>query len=265
MIVNIRKRKERSKRKKKASTDVGDGEDDVGMKNYDNELDEVLGSDEDTQSSDDESLDRRTGASKPRSKARFIRDNDDDDPLDLLGQDALANISTKRAVRFKDREIGQKQRKVRMNEDGKLVFGNGDETEGGEALMGGTGEGESAVNAYVDAIVGPDAVRKGRKGRLKVSSGNQKNVRTIASGESMDLDVDVAREVARKITQGKDRRQGRAFGSGGQSRLSQRRGLGMEKSRSNKDGGGGKSRIAKRAYVGPTKRGGFRGGQGIRR
>jgi ribosomal RNA-processing protein 12 len=62
MIVNIRKRKERSKRKKKGGADEEESEDDTGTKNYDNELDEVLGSDEDSQSSDDERLDHRAGA-----------------------------------------------------------------------------------------------------------------------------------------------------------------------------------------------------------
>jgi ribosomal RNA-processing protein 12 len=264
MMVNIRKRKERSKRKKAAGIDE-ESEDDGGTKNYDNELDEVLGSDDDSQSSDDENWDHRAGVSKPRSKARFILENDDDEPLDLLGPDALANISTKKALRFKDREIGQKQRNVRTNEDGKLVFGNGEDIDDEDALMVGASEGASAVNAYVDALVGPDAVRKGQKGRLKVRSGNQKNVRMVASGGSMDLDVDEAREVARKIVQGKGGHHGRVVGRGGQSRLPQRRGLGVEKSRNNKDGGGGRARTAKRAHVGPAKRGRFRGGQGIRR
>jgi ribosomal RNA-processing protein 12 len=263
MIVNIRKRKERSKRKKKGGADEEESEDDTGTKNYDNELDEVLGSDEDSQSSDDERLDHRAGASKSRSKVQFIRDNDDDEPLDLLGPDALTNVSTTKAVRFTDRDIGQKKRKVRISEDGKLVFGNGDDADEGDALMAGNGEG--AVNAYVDAIDGPDSVRKGQRGRLKVSSGNQKKARVVDQGQKMDLDVDEAREVARKIMQGRDGSHARPFGRGGQSKLPQRRGLGVEKSRNQERSGGGRGRIQKRGNVVASRRDQFRGGRGIRR
>jgi ribosomal RNA-processing protein 12 len=265
MIVNIRKRRERSKRKKKGGADEEESEDDTGTKNYDNELDEVLGSEDDSHSSDDETLDHRGDASKSRSKAQFIRDNNDDEPLDLLAPNALANVSATKAVRFKDRGVDQKKRKVKTNEDGKLILGNADDADDGDALMTGAGEGESAVDAYVDALVGPDAVRKGQKGRLKASSGNQKNARMVDSGEKMDLDVSDAREVARKIMQGTDSSHGKAFGRGGQNRLPQRRGLGVEKSRNNVPGGGGKGRIEKRANVGHAKKGKFRGGRGIRR
>ena len=259
MIVNIRKRKERSKRKKKGGAEEEESGDDTGMKNYDNELDEVLGSDDDSQSSDEEKLHVRDGASKLRKKAQFIRDNDDDEPLDLLGPDVLANISTKKAVRFKDRDLGQKKRKARTNEDGKLVFGNGDETDDEDALMTAAGEGSGAVDAYVDALVGPDAVRKGQKGRLKASSGNQKNARMVESGDKMDLDADEAKELARKIMQGRESSRGR------QSKLPQRRGLGVQKSRNNEHGGGGRGRVEKRRNIGPAKKGKFQGGRGLRR
>jgi ribosomal RNA-processing protein 12 len=206
-------------------------------------------------------LDDRTNASKSRSKAQFIRDNDDDEPLDLLGPDALANVSTKKAIRFKDREAAQKKRKVRTNEDGKLVFGNGDDADDGDTLMAGDGDGdgEGAVNAYVDAVDGPDSVRRGQRGRLKVSSGNQK---MADSGQEMDLDVDEAREVARKIMQGRDSPRG---SHQGQAKLPQRRGLGVEKSRNKEHGGGGRRRIEKRRNVLPARKGKFRGERGIRK
>ena len=265
MIVNIRKRKERSKRKKKDGADGGGSEDDTGMKTYDNELDKVLGSDDDSESSDDEMLDDRTGTSKSRSKAQFIRDNDDDEPLDLLGPDALANVSTKKAIRFKDLDVIQKRRKVKTNEDGKLVFGNGDDADDGDTLMAGDGDGEGAVNAYVDAIDGPDSVRRGQRGRLKVSSGNQKKARGADAGQEMDLDVDEAREVARKIMQGRDNPHGKGLSNQGQAKLPQRRGLGVERSRNKEHGGGGRRRIEKRRNVLPVRKGKFRGGRGIRK
>ena len=265
MIVNIRKRKERSKRKKKDGADEEESEDDMGAKKYDNELDEVLGSDDDTQSSGDERSDQRTGTSKSRSKAQLIRDDDGDEPLDLLRPDALANVSAGKAVRFKDRDVGQKKRKVKTNEDGKLVFGNGDDADDGDALMKGAGEGEGAVDAYVDALAGPGAVRKGQKGRLKVSGGNQKNARMRDSGQNMDLDVDEAREVARKIMESRESPRGKAFGSGERGKLPLRRGLGAERSRNNEHGVVGRGRIRKKGIVGPAAKVKFRGGRGIRR
>ena len=265
MIVNIRKRKERSKRKNKGGDNHEESEEDTGMQKYDNELDEVLGSDEDSQSSGDEVFNYRTRDTRSGSKAQYIRDNDDDEPLDLLGADALANVSTKKAVRFKDGELGRKKRKAKTNEDGKLVFGDGDNADDGDALMTGTGavKGEGAIDAYVDALAGPDAVRRGQKGRLKVSSGNQKNARAVDAGQKMDLDIDEAREVARKIMQGRDSPIGKSFGRGGKSKLPQRRGLGVERSRNREHGIGGKGRIDKRGNVRSTKN--FRGGRGIRR
>ena len=259
MIVNIRKRKERSKRKKKGGADDEESEEDTGTQKYDNELDEVLGSDDDSESSDDDAYKHRNGSVRSGSKAQFIRDNDDDEPLDLLGPDALASVSTKKAVRFKDGELGLRKRKVKTNEDGKLLFGDRDGAEDGDALMTGADEGEGAVDAYVDAVAGPDAVRRGQKGRLKVSSGNQKSTRMADAGQKMELDVDGAREVARHIIQGRGGPHSRGFGRGGRSRLPQRRGLGVEKSRDKEGGSGGKGRIDKRRS---SK---FRGGRGIRR
>jgi len=267
MIINIRKRKERSKRKKVG----GDDEDSMeggDNRKFDNELDEVLGSDDDSEISfddDDGQPDRINGSSKSRSKAQFIRDEDDDEPLDLLGPNALANVSTKKFVRFKDGEATKRKTKAKTNEDGKLVFGDKDDSDDGDALMTGVAEGESAVNAYMDAVDGPDAIRRGQKGRLKVSSGNQKKTRMAPAGEKMDLDVDEARQVARSILKGRDSPRGRGFDHGKRSKLPERRGLGIEKSKDKGHGSSPGGRIEKRGHSGVGRRGGFRAGRGTRR
>ena len=259
MIVNLRKRKERSQRKQKGGAGEEDSEEEGFNKKHDNELDEVLGSDDDSEMSfgEEDYVPSRTGDSGKLKKAQFIRDDEDDEPLDLLGPNALANVSTKKPIRFKDRAVAKRRSEAKTDEDGKLVFGRDNDGDDGDTLMGnGTGGGESAVNAYVDAVDGPDAIRRGQKGRLKVRSGMKKKARAENSGEQMDLDVEEAKEVARSIMQGKT--------SGGNSKLPQRRGLGVEKTKHTQRGQGQRGRVAKRGQRPGFRHGGFNRGHGGR-
>lgn len=322
MVKNVRKRKERSKRKKAAGdfVDAQDGEDDtstVAGKKYDNEFDEaVYGSDD----SDDESLlgdsdddgdhnmsgvslkktqqSRKDGRNNNRSSSngntnnsnnqQYIRapasDSSDDEPLDLLDPKSLGSITSRKLGRLRA-EAGlaapRLRTKARTNEDGKLIFGDDND---GDVLMGsstaaaaiganGKGEdGEGGINAYLTAISGPDAVRRGQKGKLKVKSAQ----RSSQSSE-MELDDDDARAIGSQL--GKQRRpgssgsmgsvggRGRGGGVGGGGNGSgkgkndprhARRGLGVDKQRSGSEGGrhGGKG-------FGAGKRGvRFGGGRG---
>lgn len=258
MVINIRKRRERSRRQKKAAGDEEEWDEDGDVhagKKYDNEFDEALyGSSEDSDSEiqggsdDDDNDDGTTSAPVAfkkvagRRREQYIRqDDEDDEPLDLLDPKSMASISSRKLGRLKDVR-GHKKTKARYNEDGKLVFGGGNGGDDDVVMSSGRDQANDdggAVNAYLDAVEGPDAVRRGQKGRLKVKSGVQKKTTKGAGegrGDEMDLDVDEAREVARSLTQ---RRQGsaspRMAGVGkakGKDPKLQRRGLGVEKSRS---------------------------------
>ncbi|QSS61153.1 90S preribosome component RRP12 [Histoplasma capsulatum] len=167
----------------------------------------------------------------PQSQTQYIRElSPESNPLDLLAPDALASISTtKPSVRF----LATKTRKraARVNADGKLLLGlnedgggdgdgdvgmaGGGDGGGSERAGAGETEGADGVNAYLSAVNGPDAVRRGQRGRLKVSQGRRRG------GDEMDIDDDGGVEVAKAI--GKEMKGG--WGGSG------RRGLGVEKVR----------------------------------
>ena len=287
MIANIRKRRERSKRKKKDGKD-DDEEGDAQMKGerqFDNEFDEAIyGSDEndddDTseinggRDDDDEGMvdvsfrkdlpgNAKSGKQKSRPGGQqanqFIRhDEDDDEPLDLLDPKAQANITSKKMVRFSSGSTHQQKGKSRTNEDGKLVFGKASRDDANEDADGDISMGDGgAVDAYVDAVSGPDAVQRGQRGRLKVKSAG---VRRPESRPTMarpgdGLSADEAKEVSRQLNDGADRRKK------GVKPQQNRRGLGVDKRK-----GPSAGRIGKRVHFKPQGRhGGYNHGHGKRR
>jgi ribosomal RNA-processing protein 12 len=233
MIVNIRKRRDRAKRKNKGETDDADEEDTTARK-YDNEFDEaVYGSDDDASetwgSDDDDEMMSGVSLKQPaaRRQNQYIRQEDDDDePLDLLDPRSMASITTKKLGRLKDTSGNARKTKAKVNEDGKLMFGGPDDDKVDATMTNGEQQ-DSSVNAYVEAVSGADAVRRGQKGRLKVKSGMQKKTKKetrIRDKDDVDLDVEEARHVARQIMQGSPRSSG-----GRNDGKQQRRGLGVEK------------------------------------
>lgn len=182
-INNIRKTKERRKRKKDAG-DEDDGEDQnvpARRKNkFESEYDNALyGSDEST---DDDGSEKDIRNSNTREGgANIFIVEDSDEPLDLLDRKALGHISTSRPVSSKGPSTTRKRTKVDV--DGKLILGDNnadddDDDDDAMALDHGPTENavdgdislEAGINAYVDAIRGRDAVRRGRGGRLKFSN-----------------------------------------------------------------------------------------------
>lgn len=265
MVVNIRKRRERARRKKKGDeADDADEENDdsVGKKRYDNEFDEaVYGSeDDDSEIGGDSDADEEMGGvslKKPTSGSRrrneqFIRqDDEDDEPLDLLDPKSMGSISSRKLGRLRDSNEPRKKAKAKVNEDGKLIFGGAEDSENSadaDISMSGQEQGGPSINAYLDAVSGADAVRRGQKGRLKVKSGMQKKSKQDTrerERSEMDIDVDEAREIARKIMAGgsaSPRSPNAATATGGKT---QRRALGAEKEK------------------GAPQRQKFRGGSGV--
>jgi ribosomal RNA-processing protein 12 len=198
---------------------------------------------------------KKSSAGTRRGEQYIRQEDEDDEPLDLLDPKSMGNISSRKLGRLRDAQASSRKTKAKVNEDGKLVFG-GNDNEADEdvdvAMSGGAGQ-DTSINAYLDAVSGADAVRRGQKGKLKVKSGMQKKTKqeTRQRDGEMDLDVEEAREVARQIMQGSGSPRspgagrGRGRGGGKQDARQQRRGLGVEKSR------------------GPTQRQNFRGGGGV--
>lgn len=277
LVVSIRKERERQKRKKEAKHDEDDEDTQqqqqhhvrgqqsaqAGQKSFSNEFDKaVYGSDSDFMSGDESdaseieidsagnttkraissrekgSSRRRTGAGAGDTGEQYIRElSPESNPLDLLAPDALASISsTKPSVRFLASKHKQKRR-PRMDEDGKLLLGEHDDEM--DTSAGGAGA-ESGVNAYVTAVSGPDALRKGQKGRLRASQ-SKKGDDDDEMEMEMEMDVDVDDVEKSKTARGQGQAgRGKAKGLAAKSG---RRGLGMGKERGSP---GGSGRIAKR-------------------
>lgn len=286
LITNIRKTRERAQRKKDATANGDMDEDDESHREkrkgkFESEYDEALyASDEEEGSSsdisDDEVLGRAVAKGQRRGAANRASGNtyiveDDDEPLDLLDKRALAHVSTTKPVRGRPEP---KPRKARTDLDGKLVFNEDSDNDADGAMAidedatldGDPGDGtlEGGINAYVAAIRGSHAARRGLRGKLKF-----KNAR---SGDDDEVDEEEVKTAVRQHTSpggkrgggGRGGRGGDRGGRGGRAPFAGRRGLGVDKRRN--DSGGqpdsgprkqfGAGRVSKK--FGP--KGGARGG-----
>jgi len=241
LIVNIRKIRERNKRKKRGG--VAGEERSVSPElikkrgSFSNEYDQaVYGSDDDESGSgsdvsDDEALGRPRQKRKQGPGETYIVE-DDDEPLDLLDRKALGKISSTRPLRAPTVPKGKK--KARTDEDGKLIFEEEDELEDEDMLDPeqdiGDGSLAGGINAYVAAIRGRDTARRGQRGKLKFSN-RQKGFEDdeIEVGED-----EVAGAMKKLQVRGNSRGMNRPRGgarAGMQKARMQRRGLGMDKTR----------------------------------
>lgn len=167
LIQNIRKTKERRKRHKE-DEDKGTQEKTMEPKRrnkFESEFDEaVYGSESDESGSDSDVSDDRVKMKKSGSKRYIIED--EEEPLDLLDRKAMANISTTKPGRVKVvGKDGKPRNKAKTDLNGKLVLG-GDESDSGmsglEDIRTQNVSLEVGIDAYVKAIKGRDAVRRGR-------------------------------------------------------------------------------------------------------
>ena len=271
LITNIRKTRERRKRKKTAATAGEDDEEATGQSReparkprFENEFDEAIyGSDSEDSSSpgsDGEdggvTLRQQSNGKKPRSQKRgqtYIVE-DDDEPLDLLDRKALGNISSIKPTRARQVPAKKRGDKSKMDEDGRLDFredrGDGDAEMLDVAGEPGDGTLAGGINAYVDAIRGRDAPQRGQRGKLKFSN---KRSKADEDGDDDDGNRDEKFSSTRGGMNVKARGRGgarttsawrgvdsKASGRGAMSRpvgrgrggkVSQRRGLGVDKTR----------------------------------
>ncbi|KAI8624017.1 NUC173 domain-containing protein [Xylariaceae sp. FL1651] len=251
LLTNIRKTKERSKRKRDAAKAEGNNDEqrsqnDKRRSRFESEYDEALYSSDDSDASDDSDVEI-LGKSRKAQKAgdAYIME-DDDEPLDLLDRNALASISSTKPGKL--RKAGKTKMKTDM--DGKLIVGEDSDAGDDNAMAIDTpGEGEgNGVGAYVAALKGKDAGRRGRGGRLKFS--NKRGQTDDEDEEEMDVDSKEVSTIKSHVNRGRGGGRGFRAGRGGGMRggrsgkggiASSRRGLGEEKRRGPTGGfGGGK-------------------------
>jgi ribosomal RNA-processing protein 12 len=267
LITNIRKTKERSKRKKEAAregagggADESDAEEAAGGRRksrFESEYDQALYSSDDEEGSegshsDDSDVEmtgrrqKRRGAAQKGGNAYILED--EDEPLDLLDRNALANISTTKPGKLK--KAGARKTKAKTDADGKLILGGEDDGAMDVDVPTGGGEEESGVGAYVAALRGKDVPRRGLRGKLKWNRGRKNADDEDESDDGMDVDEGAAAKAFRE-KRGDNRRRGggegrgRGGGGGGFGRgrgggrggkggiaaASGRRGLGQERRR----------------------------------
>ncbi|KAL4910159.1 hypothetical protein BDW74DRAFT_48930 [Aspergillus multicolor] len=282
LVVNIRKLRERRKKKKKEGEAGEDEDEDEGQggaaaekntKSFGNAFDKAV-YDSDFSDFDDDASEisvddegtthvqkggRKAQGRKGKQSEQYIRElSPEDNPLDLLAPDALANISTtKPSVRFLNTGPGsRRKRSAKVGPDGRLLLGGDDNAEDVD-MAGAEGDnGESGINAYVQAVAGPDAIRRGQRGKIKMAQAQKKKSQR---GDEMDVDDegDKAASGNRQSSSQSGRGgPGRGNGRGG-SQPPGRRGLGMPKTH-------GPSGIQKRRNPrgGQSGRGGIRVGRG---
>ncbi|RCI15811.1 hypothetical protein L249_3281 [Ophiocordyceps polyrhachis-furcata BCC 54312] len=249
LMMNIRKTKDRAKRKRDASRRGGDDDDDDDdgestdddnegkgrskTKQFENEYDQALYS---SDSDDDADADMgKTGGKKSRKGGKAYIVEEGDEPLDLLDKSALANVSSTKPVRL--RTTSSRSKATRLDPDGKLIVGGGGE-EDDEAMDVDAHEEGAGVGAYVAAIRSRDAAKRGRGGKLRFS--NRSAAQGRADDEMPDAapveDAAVKKAVVGLGGRGRPSRRGGNVGgvaarSGKGAIAAGRRGLGQPKSR----------------------------------
>ncbi len=286
LIANIRKTKERNKRKKKAMDEEGnmsndeDGEDasrNIGRGGrFESEFDEALySSDSDDSNSDADTDDDNGGGRNMQRNERKRKSGkgsnayiieEEGEPLDLLDRKAMASISSTRPIALRKTKT-----KAKYNADGKLILGGSNDgiaREAADSMDIDHEEGEeSGVNAYMAAVSGKDVAKRGFRGKLKWS-----NKRDQGEDDDEGMDDADAAAIKSKLVKSpggswRDKQQpfrgggrggggvlrvgsgGRGYGRSGSGRVSSgRKGLGEDKRQGGSSGGG---RVAK---AWPTKR-----------
>ncbi len=278
LVVNIRKLRERRKKKKNQEGGEDEEEEEApaaaekSSKSFGNAFDKAV-YDSDFSDSDDDaseiSVDEegethvqhkgRKGKKGSKQSEQYIRElSPEDNPLDLLGSDALANISTtKPSVRFLNTGPGsRRKRSAKVDSDGRLILGgDGDDDMDMSGGLDGDDAGGSGINAYVEAVSGPDAIRRGQRGKIKMAQSQKKKSQR---GDEMDVDDDNNNAGNQQSSSFRGGRGGGRGGSGHGPNQPGRRGLGMPKTH-------GPSGIQKRRNVrgkpGQSGRGGIRVGR----
>ncbi|KAB5528183.1 NUC173 domain-containing protein [Coniochaeta sp. 2T2.1] len=257
LILNIKKTKERAKKRKDAAKEGDDDESEeetAGRKGrFESEYDEALYSSDESEASgsDDEEAGRPKRGARKGGNTYIVED--DDEPLDLLDRKALASISSTKPVTMKK----PTRTKAKTDLDGKLVFKEGDDEAMDVDMQNGE---ETGVGAYVAALKGKDVPKKGLRGKLKWS--NKKSNDDDDEGD--DMDVDDAAAIKAKISPG--RGCGGFGGRGGGGRGGGRGGFGDRGGRGGRGGRGrggrgGRGGIAAgRRGLGEEKRHGPSGG-----
>lgn len=186
-INNIKKAKERRKRKKVASAEAEHERGATTEKrrvNFESEYDQAIyhsdGSDIVNDESETDASETRMGRRRMRATKAYILESSEE-PLDLLDQKAIAHISSQKPVRVNKSLKTQNYITPTSGIDGRLLIGVEEGRYDNQATDAmaiddrDQGVVEDGIGAYADAISGRDAAQRGRGGRLKFSNKREKD------------------------------------------------------------------------------------------
>jgi len=213
LVINIRKTRERTKRRKDATAANGDesgDEEDVDTaprarrrSKFASEFEAAIYDSDSDVSCDSvpeaDFVPRRKNKRGGKSGEAYIHE-EADEPLDLLDRKSIGNISSTRPQRTRIGDVRKSATtKARTNSDGKLVFGgegNNDAERNDEDAGMSTGLAPAdGVSAYAQAITGKDAFVRGQRGRVKYSNKRGRhNGGDGGDGDSGDEEMEVDTE-----------------------------------------------------------------------
>ncbi|PCH43449.1 NUC173-domain-containing protein [Wolfiporia cocos MD-104 SS10] len=180
VLANVKKRKDRAKRKKALRADEDDDDEEPAPKVKTGEAfeDVLYGSESELDSDDELPADNNPRSGKPKDNNKGIRLRaDDDDPMDLL-QGAAAHVTNAQAV--KRRKPGQDAAKFKTDEaTGKLIIEEEDSDDAGDEAP--------EDNLYKESLTSVDGFTRGPNGRIKFNKDTKKRRRENEEDEDVEM------------------------------------------------------------------------------
>ncbi|KAI3618589.1 ribosomal rna-processing protein 12 [Moniliophthora roreri] len=193
VLVNIKKRKDRAKRKKANKEEEDEPAENTAAATGDAFEDIIYGSESELDDSDDEAAPRAETRTNKKAKQHGVRLRmDDDEPMDLL-QGVASRVTN--AGANKKRKPGQEASCFKTEEEtGKMII---DEEDSDDAGVGLQGSKEDVVGtAYRESITSVDGFTRGPNGRVKFNKDTKKRRR---ENEELEDDVmDVVEDSSKK-------------------------------------------------------------------
>lgn len=162
LVTNIRKTRNRAKRKQKEEQQDGDKQVKKFVSAYEEALYDSEGSEDEEEEEQQQQPQKHNKGNKNRSNkesSQFIMESNDS-PVDLLDRQALANISSSKPSNMAKKDMAQKMHLQTKN--GKFVF---NENQGDDLDNKGSG-----IDAYLDAV--KQQPIRGQRNRLKFKQKN---------------------------------------------------------------------------------------------
>ncbi|KAG6903066.1 hypothetical protein C0995_006253 [Termitomyces sp. Mi166 len=196
VLVNIKKRKERAKRKKISRAEEGEDDDDVPITRHvtgDAFEDILYGSESELDDSDDDvPIQSKNQQNKKQSEQGTRLRLDDDEPMDLLSGAAsrITNDTSKRR-----RKPGQDASRFKTDEDtGKMIIDEELESDN-EDIRPST---DVAGTAYRESMTSVDGFTRGPNGRVKFHKDTKKRRREEFEAEDVEMADGEAATIASK-------------------------------------------------------------------